>query len=422
MDNLVQHIDAVLQKYQPKRLIIACSAGLDSTTLLHACSRLEVPIEIAHVNYQLRGEESEEDQHFLESLAKNLDVPIHVKRVDLAATLKVSGNLQDEARKARYQLFDALVNKSKGSYVLLAHHKQDQTETFFMNLARNSGVMGLAAMPERRGHYIRPLLNISKEDLRNFAQRNELTWREDSSNASLKYTRNEWRNVVLPELRTTIPTLDDSVEILTKAFQAKQEELSNRMQSVIQEILDTQVLPKPKFESMDAFETIELCRQFNQPIGMMKTWKRLSLKGTEVQLQRNKNCPFDKIVFDGDSYSFVSNSASTSLNLKVEKISNLPASFNKQEVYFDASLLEGALQLRPVQTGDRIRPIGMKGSRLVSDVISDAKLTSLQKQQLRIVADTKDVLWVPNLCVSRKAIASKQSPEILKVWVEDAPS
>ncbi|MCR9173706.1 MAG: tRNA lysidine(34) synthetase TilS [bacterium] len=418
MDKLVQHIDTVLINYQPKRLLVACSAGLDSTVLLHACSKLNYPVEIAHVNYQLRGQESEGDQRFLESLSQKLSVPIHIKRIDLNTALKEGGNLQEKARQERYAYFESLRAGEKDTLILLAHHKEDQTETFFMNVARNSGVMGLAAMPEKRGNYIRPLLSISKEELRDFATKNGIIWREDTSNQSLKYTRNEWRNTVLPELRKAIPSLDDSVEILTKSFQEKQTEITKKIQSVVNEIRASNLLSFAKFQELDEHERIELCRQISQPIGIAETWKNLNHKGTGIELTPTSKFPYHKMVFDGTSYSFLSEKGQVEWKLKTEKVDSLPRNFNKAEIYLDPNSISGTLRLRSVQRGDRIHPVGMKGSRLVSDVISDHKLTGLEKQALCVLVDDKHVLWLPKLCISRKAIASETSSEILKVSLE----
>ncbi|XOV68846.1 MAG: tRNA lysidine(34) synthetase TilS [Fluviicola sp.] len=420
MVDLPQHIDAVLQKYNPGEIIVACSAGLDSTVLFHACLKLKYPVAIAHVNYQLRGKASDLDQEFLENLASAHNISIHIKRINLEEKLKDKGNLQELARNERYQFFESLISKSKNTFVLLAHHKEDQTETFFMNLARNSGIMGLAAMPERRGSYLRPLLSFSKEDLKNFAINEDISWREDASNQSLKYTRNEWRNIVLPEIRKEIPTLDDSVRLLTQIFQEKQLTLQTKINDIVLDIQNTSSLSVATFHALDEWEQVELCRQLGQPIGILKKWRSLNHKGTGIPLLAKKDYPFvgHQILFDGDSYSFIDNSKDKKVSFRKMKVATLPKIFDKQAIYLDESLIFGTLRFREVQTGDRIHPIGMKGSRLVSDVISDAKLTGLQKHNLQVLIDDQHVLWVPGLCVSRKAIASSESFEILKLYLD----
>lgn len=415
MDELLKHIKCNLTPFNPKRFLIACSAGLDSTVLLHACHELELPVEIAHVNYQLRGTDSDADELFLRNLAETFSIPIHVKRIDLQKALRKGGNLQEMARKERYSFFQSLTKDEPDTFVLLAHHKEDQTETFFMNLGRNSGVMGLAGMPKSRGKYLRPLLSFSKNDLKLYALENQIPWREDASNESLKYTRNEWRNIVLPDLRNEIPNLDDSVGILTRAFQYKQQELERKIQSVAQEISRTSTLAVATFKSLDEYEQIELCRQMEQPFGILETWRKLRHKGTGIDLHPSPQFPYHKLIFDGAIFSFIGSEPKVAPTIYKEVVKTLPKTFHKKEIYLDQQKIDGTLTLRKVTTGDRIHPIGMTGSRLVSDVISDAKLTSIEKHQLRVLTDDSHVLWVPNLVVSRKAIASKKSKEILKI-------
>ncbi len=415
MRDLIAHIDTFLQKHQAQRIIVACSGGLDSTVLLHACHQLNISLEIAHVNYQLRGDESDDDQRFLEELATSLSIPMHVKKVQLNEQLKQGGNLQDLARKERYNFFHELIKSEQQTFVLLGHHKEDQTETFFMNLARNSGIMGLAAMPPKRGNYLRPLLPFSKQELHDFATKNGIQWREDSSNQSLKYTRNEWRNVVLPALRKQLPELDNAVTLLTHQFQEKQAQLQEKIAQIVAKILEQHSMSSGTFQLLDSFEVIELCRQLGQPPGIAETWRNLSHKGTGLDLKTNAKNSFDKMTFEGDSYSFLDTSNTIEKRLIQETVNSLPSRFHKNEIYLDGELIQGNLKLRRVQTGDRIHPIGMNGSRLVSDVISDAKLTHIEKQNLRVLVDDQYVLWVPDLCISRKAVASEKSTQILKV-------
>ena len=418
MPELIGHIDATLAKYQAERIIVACSGGLDSTVLLYACSKLDIQVEIAHVNYQLRGEDSEKDQQFLEALTQQLGLAIHIKRVDLKSELEDGGNLQETARSIRYDFFSGLYWGEKNTYVLLAHHQEDQTETFFMNLSRQSGVMGLSAMPEKRGRYLRPLLSFSKEDLRLFAIKSNITWREDASNSSLKYTRNQWRNVLLPEVREAIPDLDNSVSLLVNLFQEKQRGLQSKILGIMNEIRLHESLAVATFKELDFLEVIELCRQMWQPPGIAETWGKLNHKGTGVDLKPSQKFDFNRIVFDGDQYTFLRSIPLPSPKLILEDVQRLPEEFNKEEVYLDSSKVHGELRLRSVRTGDRIHPIGMSGSKLVSDVISDAKFNASKKRRVRVLVDDLHVLWVPELCVSRKAVATSTSPQIIKARLE----
>jgi len=415
MNDLELHIQQFLKRYPASDYIVACSGGVDSVTLFSILKQLKFPVSLAHVNYHLRDEDSELDEAFVRNLAAKNKVPFHLKSVDLNAQLQEGGNLQQLARTIRYTFFEELVSASPKSMVLLAHQKEDQTETFFMNVFRDSGVMGLAGMPEKREHYLRPFLNTAKHEIIEYAEANSIQWREDRTNATSKYTRNKLRNLVLPELRKEFPNLDDAVAMLTALFQDAQTELSRKMETVLSGILSSKQLKIDAFEALSTLEKIELLRQMGQAFGLLATWNKLNQKGTAILLESNANCPFDQIVHDGRFFSFVENSRVSIPQLHSESCSKLPESFTKNELYLDVSKIKGELHFRKPKRGDRIQPIGMKGSRLVSDVISDAKMDSHSKRKLFLLCDDESVLWVPALCISRKAIANEHSEKIQKI-------
>lgn len=415
MRDLESHIKTFFEAYPAKKYLIACSAGIDSTVLLHLCISQKIPVEIVHVNYHLRGEDSNKDEKFLADLSSKIGVPFNLKSIQLNEILKEGGNLQSLARDVRYHFFNELLGKNEDSYVLLAHHKEDQSETFFMNLTRESGVMGLASMPEKRGNFIRPLLSISKKELIDYALETGIQWREDISNASNKYTRNIWRNEILPNLRKELPQIDDSVQALVGAFQETQSALEFTVATHIQSILKYERLMKSEFDQLNEFERIELCRQLDQPIGLMETWSKLDHKGTKVDFVPNRKFPFHAIVFDGNQYTFLRDEESVLPQLNIDSINSLPDKFSKEVIYLDPEKISGNLIVRKLEEGDRIHPIGMKGSKLVSDVISDAKLNAKEKEKVCVVCDQQHILWVPELAISRKGIANSSSKSILKI-------
>lgn len=415
MNKLELHIQHFLERYPASNYIIACSGGVDSVTLFSIIHNLKVPVSLAHVNYHLRGEDSNMDEDFVRKMATENEVSFHLKSIDLNIQLQEGGNLQQMARSIRYDFFEELLTESPNCVVLLAHQKEDQTETFFMNIFRDSGVMGLAAMPEKRGNYLRPFLDISKKEIIEYAKNNSIEWREDRTNTTSKYTRNKLRNLVLPELRKEIPNLDDSVAQLTSAFQQAQLELSLKIEPIFEDILSTKQLGLNVFETLTAAEKIELLRQMGQAHGILDTWNNLNRKGSFILLESHISFPFDQLVHDGDCFTFLDG-----INAKIPKIQcedcvELPLSFNKSEIYLDPSKVKGKLQLRKPKQGDRIHPIGIKGTRLISDVISDAKLDSHAKRKLFLLCDAENILWVPALCISRKAVANKSSEKIQKI-------
>ncbi len=415
MDKLEKHIQQRLQNYPAQTYFIACSGGVDSVVLFSILKKLRLPVALIHVNYNLRDEDSNLDEHLVRDLAKSHSTELYVKSVDLKNQLKSGGNLQQIARNVRYAYFEELLAAQPNSFILLGHHQEDQTETFFLNLARKSGIMGLASMPEKRDNYLRPLLDISKEEIIKYALSNQIIWREDQSNHSSKYARNKLRNDALPKLREAIPTLDTSVSLLTKVFQDEQSVLETRIGVLKSVILETHQLSINTFKQLTDFERIELCRQLHQPFGILDTWVNLDHKGTLIPLNKSASCPFEAVIHDGLVFSFVQENQFSLPKINVDYVEKLPKSFNKEVIYLDSAKIDGPLAVRQPDKGDRIQPIGMKGSKLISDVISDAKFSALEKNRVIVLTDDSNLLWVYGLTASRCAIADENTTEILKV-------
>ncbi len=181
--------------FQPKdKLLLAVSGGVDSVVLCELCKQAGYDFVIAHCNFQLRGEESQRDEDFVNALGKKYAVEVLVKKFDTekyAADNKVS--IQVAARELRYSWFRELVaNRSLniGHWIVTAHHANDNVETMLMNFFKGTGINGLKAILPKQGNIVRPLLFARKEELIAFAQQHKLGFVEDSSNASGKYTRN----------------------------------------------------------------------------------------------------------------------------------------------------------------------------------------------------------------------------------------
>ena len=174
MQKLERHIEEKLRGLNNKVFYVACSGGLDSICLAYALHSLGFDSRVVHVNYQLRGEDSEKDARFVEAFCEQNEIEFQKRTVNLAEQLQDGGNLQELARNYRYQWFKEIIDTDEKNCVVLAHHADDQVETFFLNLARKSGVMGLACMPfENKGIY-RPLLEITKSQLKAYAK--QICW------------------------------------------------------------------------------------------------------------------------------------------------------------------------------------------------------------------------------------------------------
>lgn len=402
-----------LEQYRHQTIYIGCSGGVDSMALTHFLHTHKFQIHLLHVNYHQRGNESDADMELVRTVAKDYVVPYSVKHYDK----QLKGNFQANARTFRYAFFEEMAAQNDG-IIALAHHSDDQVETFFMQLMRQSGIPGLACMPEKRERIIRPFLHISKEELYRYAKENNVLWREDHSNQSTRYLRNKWRIEYIPLMEKTIPSLKQSVEVLIQAFQQTQQKLEHELHPVATMVFETGQLSVEVFHSLSDEALFELWRQLKQPVHLFSRF--LELKHYSKGKYIESKSPFTRIVNEGDYLTFVPEQQQIILpRLIITPVSQLPPVFSKTEIYLNAEKVSGKLMIRPWKEGDRIKPIGMHGSQLVSQVIKDAKIPSTERENVLVVCDDKTIHWVINLKIGKTAVALAEDSQIIRIELRD---
>ena len=201
------------------KLLLAFSGGVDSVVLADLLHKTDYQIELAHCNFQLRGQEAKDDTAFCENFAKSINAKFHVIYFDTktyASEHKLS--IQMAARELRYNWFKTLKAEYGFNYILTAHHANDNIETVFVNLIRGTGIKGLQGIPEKQHDIIRPLLFATKDDIKDYALKNKLSFREDSSNQEVKYKRNFIRHQIIPELKKLNPALEETLATSIQFF------------------------------------------------------------------------------------------------------------------------------------------------------------------------------------------------------------
>ncbi|NJN25095.1 MAG: tRNA lysidine(34) synthetase TilS [Cyclobacteriaceae bacterium] len=197
---------------EEEKILLAVSGGIDSMVMAHLFSRASFPIAIAHCNFGLRGEESDGDQQFVFSFAANEHIPCHIKSFDTLGYAHEHGvSIQMAARELRREWFEALCQQEHYASVATAHHLNDALETVLFNLAKGTGIAGLKGILPHHQRYIRPLMFASREMIEHYAREQQLNWREDKSNSTIKYHRNLIRHQVVPELKKINPSLENTL-------------------------------------------------------------------------------------------------------------------------------------------------------------------------------------------------------------------
>lgn len=391
---------------------IALSGGVDSMVLLHLMKASNIVFEVLHVNYHLRGEASNLDQDLIEKYCLENKLKFHVLDADPTAFNQPGVNLQNEARKTRYDWFETYTLNTFP--LLLAHHQDDQIETFYMNLHRKSGIMGLSCMLEKDDLKWRPLLHYSKEEIYNYAIDHSIKWREDQSNASLKYQRNIWRNVLIPSLMAHQKDLKNAILLLIETFQTQRLIIEKKISKLLNQIQQEQQLTFEQFSDLNDDELICLAHFLKMSSGQIIEWKKLLTSSNGAQMILN-NCEFDSITKENEHFYFSKENIGTVPSWIEEMVDVIPTSFDAHTLYLDKNKLKGSLKCRLWQKGDRLYPIGLNGSKLVSDILKDAKIPHHQKKQQWVMYDDEHLICCVGVKIDRRKIATQDTKRILKV-------
>ncbi|MBT3622266.1 MAG: tRNA lysidine(34) synthetase TilS, partial [Flavobacteriales bacterium] len=221
------------------KLVLGISGGADSVCLMHILLSLNYDFELAHCNFNLRGKESEEDESFVKELAEKYQLKIHLKQFDTegyATENKIS--TQMAARDLRYAWFNDLLLTQNANHIAIAHHANDDVETFFINLIRGSGIKGLLGISEKTNSIVRPLMAVSRTEIENYLDENKLSYRNDSSNASVKYLRNKIRHELMPLLTEMNPSIQQTIVEQMKVLEGVSKVYNQKIKEVKEEIVE----------------------------------------------------------------------------------------------------------------------------------------------------------------------------------------
>ncbi|PWH86854.1 tRNA lysidine(34) synthetase TilS [Brumimicrobium oceani] len=387
---------------------VACSGGVDSVVLLYLMHEEKKDVGILHCNFQLRDESSQGDEAFVRELAEKLELPIRVKVFDTKKYGKKQKiNTQLAARELRYNWFDEVIEK-EGGIILLGHHYDDQVETFFLQLRRGGKVRSLAGMPVYRKGYLRPILKYSKADLIELANKQAWHWREDISNASNDYTRNWYRNEILPLLNSKAFPMESVVPLV------------NNFQQIF-EFLKT--LPIPN--SILISDWIRLTIWEKQHVLVEQNMGEYSTSEIDKLIIAEKGKFIGntqmKLWNEGNELVFVAQNEIKSqfeLNSSVLPIDEVE--LNQKDLFLDAFKLKGGLSFRNWKSGDRFQPLGMKGEKSVGKFLRDRKVAAHQKAKIQVlVNENNEVIGVFGFGVSETVRIDSETKNVKHIQLSE---
>lgn len=446
------------------KVLVGVSGGPDSMALLHVLRQLAVEFDweliAVHVNHRLRGEASDEDEHYVRTQCQAWGIPCDVESVDVAAHLqKHGGNKQAVARMLRYEAFRRVALKRQVEILALAHHGDDQVETILMRLVRGGApgsLTGISSLREWEGiRIVRPMLNVFREDVESYCDIHKLLPRLDESNLDRQYTRNRLRMEIVPRLCQINPRFREGILQYTTMAEAEESMWKKLVEQASDQVSLSRdqrgfTLDSIAFVQLDValqrrliklilnclmesgtnegtFHAVEQIRYLaKQPDPSM----RIDLPGG---LEAEREYQLLRIVYSSSDPAASITVPLQSLNLsgKTEfspypghfcaRIESQPIShksLHKNCALFDADLLEYPLTLRSRCSGDRVRPVGLQGTKKVKDILIDAKVPRRLRNVLPLVVSGKEIIWIPGVLRSETALTTKDTRSFLYLeWV-----
>ena len=428
-----QHLHQNFPFLEDSKLLIAISGGIDSVVLAHLCSQLNLNFSLCHCNFNLRGQESDDDEAFVTSLAKSLKTLVYTTSFETekyATKNKVS--IQVAARDLRYTWFYKLLDANQYDYVLTAHNTNDNLETFIINLTRGSGLEGFTGIPPVNQKSVRPLLAFSRDDITLFAIKNGIVWREDRSNASIKYVRNKVRHKVIPILKELNPhvleSFQNTIEYLNESQSIINDAVKNITANVVSyknDVLKISCKEIEKLSNKKAYlyqllqgygftawnDIVDLISAQPGKQIFSNTHRLLKDRNFLILTTINKSQSIKGPILIDQKVSEITNP----IKLTIQNTDDY-TSKNKEQIIIDKDLVNYPLSLKKWHHGDAMYPTGMTGSKKISQLFKDNKLSLLDKEKIWILADAKDhIIWVIGLRQDRRYLANKTSKNRLKI-------
>jgi tRNA(Ile)-lysidine synthase len=450
VDDIVTRVDQAIIKYglltKGDSILIAFSGGPDSLSLLHFLNQLKTKYDIklaaAHLDHAIRPTSSK-DRNFCQEICQKLHIKFYSKRLNVPALAKKQGlSVEEAGRDARYAWFDSLSENYGYHKIATGHTLDDSVETILFNMARGSGLAGLAGIPRKRGKIIRPLLDLEKNELLQWLKDNKIKFLQDISNRSLGYSRNRIRLNILPELEKINPAAKRNIARLSQIVSDELEYFGRVAVSAYKDALHE--VGKGKIV-LDLGKLVQYDKSLRKKV-LQEAIKIVS--GDAVTLS-SQNIARGLSIIDGDS----GKRAPLSRGFYIEKsqgqiaILSAPARFESiglnipgktelpdglleariigkeniggldranLDVYLDYEKMK-KLAIKYWQDGDKIRPLGMDGHRLLSDIFIDCKIPEFEREAVPILISQNKIAWIIGVMISDDFKVTDQTKEVLNL-------
>jgi tRNA(Ile)-lysidine synthase len=427
--------------FQPEeKILLTVSGGMDSVVMANLFQKSKLKFGIAHCNFQLRGEESDGDELFVIQFAGKFKVPCYLKRfLTTEYTEKNGVSTQMAARALRYAWFEEIRQKEKYDYIATAHHLDDQTETFFINMMRSSGIAGFHGILPKQGKVIRPMLFTTRKEIEEYTLKHKLPYREDSSNEETKYLRNKIRHQILPSLHTISPdfsrVLNENITRIREAEKIFRESVETARERIVIKEKDNLLISINDLKKLVPLTTYLF--EFLSPLGfnftvisniaqalddkpggqffspthrVIKDRDYLIITVKDPDQQRRKDhdffitTPYDNLMVP------------LRLSLKVLQNNDSFSIDNSPLIaQLDLDKITFPLKLRKWQSGDQFYPFGQNNKKKLSDFFTDLKFSLDEKENCWLLCSDEKIIWIVGYRIDNRYRITPKTKEVLLI-------
>jgi tRNA(Ile)-lysidine synthase len=417
-------------------ILTGVSGGIDSVVLLDLLDKSGYSIGLAHCNFSLRAKESDADEVFIQSLARKYDKPLYKISFNTKAYAKEKGiSVEMAARELRYSWFEEIRSKYHYNWITVGHHRDDQLETFFLNLARGTGLTGLTGIKPVNGKIVRPLLFASRKEIRNYCSDNLLEYREDASNENIDIHRNKIRHQVIPLMEELNPAFRDSLiktmGNLHDINKIKAAEIENAWERIAIRKGSDYYLSIAELNLLDPIATYlyEFLRpfHFNSEVVNDIVYSVGNLPGkqflshTHRLVRDRESLILTSLKRDNQKVHYVDATCSELSSPVKMKVSIIERKYKFQIPdstrigCIDIDKVQFPLIIRRWKRGDFFKPLGMSGIKKLSDFFVDQKMSIPEKENTWILANGEQVVWIIGRRLDDRYKITSATKNILKL-------
>lgn len=398
-----------------EKLIVAVSGGRDSMVLLALCKTMGLNIIAAHVNFGLRGDDSNEDEQLVKTFCEQANIPLETLHVSEEDWLAHSGSTQEQARSIRYAWFNTLIKQHSAKRILTAHHANDQTETMIHRFIRGGSGISFTGMAEDTGTVLRPLLSVTRKEIVAFATKHYIPWREDLSNSTDQYTRNYIRHHLIPLVEHLNPGIHEDIQQRSTLLHEEQRLIERATKNILSEIKTVDTSLREIITCSDLVQsggcntlmwhwlqpcgfssetTVQISRHVQQSATTESIWYASNTH--EVCIQNGLVCLAKTTTFEEYIISALPATISGNIRVNLTLLDNDNPQFTPDHIgqCIDAGRLPLPLIIRPWQEGDSFHPLGAPGRKSVADLLTQSKLPAWEKKRAHVLISDNDIVAV----------------------------